>query len=47
MGMFIVDKDGDEMDVVEISVDPDHLQEHLGKYEHHHSDSDADGDKSN
>ena len=46
MGMFIVDKDGKEMDVVEISVDPDHLQEHLGQYEHHHRDSDGDGDKS-
>jgi hypothetical protein len=40
MGMFIVDKDGNEMDVVQISVDPDHLNESIGKYNHSHSDSD-------
>lgn len=39
MGMFIVDKDGNELDVVQISVDPDHLNESIGKYDHSHSDS--------
>ena len=34
MGMFIVDKDGNEMDVVQVSVDPDHLNESIGKYDH-------------
>jgi hypothetical protein len=37
MGMFIVDKDGNEMNVVQISVDPDHLNESIGKYDHSHS----------
>jgi hypothetical protein len=40
MGMFIVDLDGHEMDVVEISVDPDHLNESIGKYKHHDGDAD-------
>jgi hypothetical protein len=34
MGLFIVDKDGNEMDVVQVSVDPDHLNESIGQYEH-------------
>jgi hypothetical protein len=34
MSLFIVDKDGNEMDVVEVSVDPDHLNETVGQYEH-------------
>jgi hypothetical protein len=40
MGMFIVDKDGNEMDVVQISVDPDRLNESIGKYSHHGRDTD-------
>jgi len=44
MGMFIVDLDGHEMDVVQVSVDPDHLNENIGHYSHHH-DSDKDGGK--
>ena len=47
MGMFIVDKDGHEMDVVQISVDPDHLNESIGKYGHAHSSDDNDADDSN
>jgi hypothetical protein len=46
MGLFIVDKDGNEMDVVEVSVDPDHLNDSIGKYRHSHSDSDRDEDDS-
>ncbi len=42
MGMFIVDKDGNEMDIVQVSVDPDHLNESIGKYEHTHSGPDQD-----
>ena len=39
MGMFIVDKDGNEMDVVQVSVDPEHLSESIGQYDHgHHGD---------
>ncbi len=43
MGLFVVDLDGHEMDVVQVSVDPDHLNQNIGHYEHHH-DSDSDGD---
>jgi hypothetical protein len=34
MGLFIIDHDHGELDVVQISVDPDHLNESVGKYEH-------------
>ncbi len=47
LGMFIVDLDGDDMDVVQISVDPDHLNESIDKYGHHHEgggDSDSNDD---
>ena len=46
MGMFIVDKDGNEMDIVQVSVDPDHLNESIGKYEHTHSGPDQDASDS-
>jgi hypothetical protein len=49
MGLFVLDLDGNEMDVVQVSVDPNHLNESIGKYEHHHDDSDSshhDGDDS-
>jgi hypothetical protein len=49
MGMFVVDLDGSEMHVVEVSVDPKHLDEDMGQYTHHHhgndSDKDNDGDQ--
>ncbi len=38
MGLFILDLDGNEMDVVQVSVNPDHLNNTLGKYEHHDTD---------
>ncbi len=41
MGLFVLDLDGHEMDVVQISVDPNHLNESIGKYGHHHHDDDA------
>lgn len=37
MGLFVLDRDGSEMDVVQLSVDPDHLNDSLGQYEHHHN----------
>lgn len=40
MGLFVLDLDGHEMDVVQVSVDPDHLNDSIGKYRHHHSDDD-------
>jgi hypothetical protein len=47
MGMFIVDKDGNEMDIVQLSVDPDHLNESIGKYERPHPGPENDTDTSN
>lgn len=37
MGLFVLDLDGSEMDVVQLSVDPDHLDNTLGQYEHHNN----------
>ena len=37
MGLFIIDHDHGELDVVQVSVDPDHLDESIGKYKHHDS----------
>jgi hypothetical protein len=45
MGLFIVDLDGGEMDLVQLSVDPNHLNESIGKYEHHHGDMNSDNDR--
>ena len=41
MGLFVLDKEGNEMDVVQVSVDPKHLDDDIGHYTHHH-DSDID-----
>lgn len=41
MGMFVLDLDGHEMDVVQMSVDPEHLSQSIGKYQHHHGDGDG------
>lgn len=45
MGLFVLDADGHELDVVQVSVDPHHLAENIDHYEHHHHE-DADGDGS-
>jgi hypothetical protein len=43
MGLFVVDLDGHELDVVEVSVDPNHLNENIGHYGHRHvSEKDRD-----
>lgn len=42
MGVFVVDLDGKEMNVVQVSVDPDHLNETIGKYDRHSHSADAD-----
>ncbi len=44
MGVFVVDLDGKEMNVVQVSVDPDHLNETIGKYDHHDHGVDLDMD---
>jgi hypothetical protein len=53
MGLFILDKNDREMDVVEVSVDPDHLSQTISEHRRKHddnsknrdADSDADTDK--
>jgi hypothetical protein len=40
MGLFVVDKDHSELDVVQVSVDPSHLDEDIGHYSHYHAPSD-------
>lgn len=45
MGLFVVDADGNELDVVQVSVDPAHLDDDIGHYCHHH-DSGANSDSS-
>lgn len=40
MGLFVVDFDGHELDVVQVSVNPDHLNESIAQYEHHGDKSD-------
>jgi len=42
MGLFVLDLDGHELDVVQVSVDPDHLNDSIGKYDHHHENGDHD-----
>jgi hypothetical protein len=42
MGLFVVDKNGNEMDVVEVSVNPDHLDDDIAHYRHHHGRDDSD-----
>jgi hypothetical protein len=41
MGLFVVDEDGRNLDVVQVSVNPDHLAESIDHYEHHHQPDDA------
>jgi hypothetical protein len=45
MGLFVLDLDGHEMDVVQVSVDPNHLDDDIGRYRHHHEDSDKGEDQ--
>jgi len=42
MGLFVLDCDRQEMDVVQVSVDPDHLNESMGQYGHHHREDGQD-----
>ncbi len=43
MGLFIIDHSHGDLDVVQVSVDPDHLNESIGKYGHHDSGDFGDG----
>jgi len=35
MGLFVLDADGRDLDVVQVSVDAEHLSEKLNQYQHH------------
>jgi hypothetical protein len=42
MGLFVLDSSGSELDVVQVSVDPAHLNDKLNEYQHHsHHDEDG------
>jgi hypothetical protein len=41
MGLFVLDLDGHELDVVQVSVDPDHLTQTIGQYSHHEHNRDS------
>jgi hypothetical protein len=41
MGLFVLDYDGQELNVVQVSVDPEHLNDSVGQYSHHHHDGDS------
>ena len=48
IALFVVDLDGNELDVVQVSVDPNHLDDDLGRYSHHRDiGSGTDKDKDN
>jgi hypothetical protein len=42
MGLFIIDRERDELNVVQVSVDPDHLNDSIAKYDHHRIDKSSD-----
>lgn len=44
MGMFVLDLDGKDMDVVQVSVDPNHLNETVDHYQHHHTNDSTKND---
>ncbi len=41
IGLFILDLDGHELDVVQLSIDPSQLGQTIHKYTHHNHDSDS------
>ena len=41
VSMLIVDLDSNDLDVVQVSVDPDHLLEQMEEHRHHHGHNDA------
>jgi hypothetical protein len=44
MGLFVLDADGNELDVVQVSVDPAHLDDDIGHYKHHQHRDDPGGE---
>jgi hypothetical protein len=45
MGMMVVDLDGHEMNVVQMSLNPDQLKDEIQKHDHHGRNRDASGDE--
>jgi hypothetical protein len=43
MGLFVLDADGRDLNVVQVSVDADHLAESVNRYEQHHHNSSDEG----
>lgn len=41
MGLFVLDADGHDLNVVQVSVNPDHLAENVSHYEHRHHDDEG------
>lgn len=41
MGMFVLDADGHDLNVVQVSVDPNHLNQTVNKYGHHNGSDDS------
>ena len=41
MGLFVLDRETNELNVVQVSVDPEHLDDDIGHYVHHHGDDRA------
>jgi hypothetical protein len=41
MGLFVFEADGHDLNVVQVSVNPDHLAESVDHYEHRHHDADV------
>lgn len=44
MGLFVLDSDGHELDVVQVSVNPDRINATVNQYGHHHDGGDGDSD---
>ena len=44
MGLFVIDGDGHDLNVVQVSVNPDHLNDTINHYDHRNHDGDADDD---
>jgi hypothetical protein len=42
MGLFVVEKESNDMNIVQVSVDPKHLDDDIGHYANHHHDNDHD-----
>jgi hypothetical protein len=44
MGLFVIDLDRNDLNVVQVSVDPDHIDDDIGHFGHHHHNDQDDND---